>query len=87
MPRSPRSRRKKAVIWRFSDGFMPGGRFVEEQQPRLVRQGAGDLEPALVAVRELDRQAVAASLEADEVQQAERLDVGRLLFVALGLGA
>ena len=61
-----------------------GRRFVEQQQARLVGQGAGDLQPALVAVRQLHRQAVAATLEPHEVEQAERLDVGLLLLVALG---
>ena len=53
----------------------PGGRFVEQEQAWLVGQGAGDLQPALVAVRQLHGQAVAATLEPDEVEQPQGLDV------------
>ena len=35
------------------------GRLIQQQQPRLQRQGASDLEPALVAVRECSGAAVA----------------------------
>ena len=52
------------------------GRLVEQQQLRVRRQRARDLEPALVAVGQVHRE-LAVALEADEVQQlAPLLDRG-----------
>ena len=46
-----------------------GGRLVEEQQLRLRGQRAGDLQPALVAVRQVARPGIRAIAQADESQQ------------------
>ena len=51
IPRSLRTRLMRSVIWRVSTGFMPGRRLVEQEQPGVAGERAGDLEPALVAVR------------------------------------
>src|SRR3989440_7103633 len=50
-----------------------GGRFVEEQQPRVARQRAGDLQPTLVAVGQVPRVIVRVMLDADELQEVHRL--------------
>ena len=57
----------------------PRGRFVEQQQFRLGRERAADLQPPLFAIGEIARQHVAASAQPDEVQQAQRLLVRRAL--------
>ena len=61
-----------AVIWAVSLGFMPGGRLVEQQQRRLVAERAGQLQPALVAVRQVLGQLVLAPAQPDEPEQLAR---------------
>ena len=49
------------------------GRLVEQQEPRLERERARDLEPALVAERQIARLLRRVVGEADEVEQLARL--------------
>ena len=60
MPSSSRRLRMKSVSWAVSRGVHAGRRLVEQEQARLVGERAGDLEPALVAVRQVAREHVAA---------------------------
>ena len=52
-PSSARSRPISSVSASVSRGFMPGGRLVEEQEPRLGGERPRDLEPPLIAVGEV----------------------------------
>ena len=63
-------------------GVHAGGRLVEQQQLRLGGQGAGDLEAALVAVRQVAGERLRAPVEADELEQLHGLVV-RLGLLAL----
>ena len=47
-----------------------GARLVQQQQPRLGREGAGDLDPALLTVWELRDEQLLVAAEADEVEPA-----------------
>src|SRR5689334_14551845 len=64
-------------------GFLwvhPGGRLVEEQQLRLGRERAGDLEPTLVAVGEVLCELVVRSSQPREGEQLARLLLGLALL-------
>src|SRR6478735_2632880 len=50
-------------------GVEAGGRFVEAEQFRLGCQGTGDLQPSLIAVRQVLGLLLAAIGDADEMQQ------------------
>src|SRR5258706_2798511 len=63
------------------DRVHAGVRLVEEEDPRLETDGAGDLEPALVSVREAPCRAVAGSSEPESI---EKLDCS---LTQLGLAA
>jgi len=52
----------------------PGGRLVEDEQPGLGGKGARELEPPLVAVRELAREGLGARREAHPLEQSPRAD-------------
>ncbi len=51
----------------------PGGRFVEQQQLRMARQGAGDLQFALGAVREVLREFLGVSASDRRLRAVQRL--------------
>ena len=57
-----------------------GGRLVEEQELGPGRQGAGDLEPALVAVGQVARPRLGPLVEVDELEQAHAFGDRRLLL-------
>src|ERR1700747_600791 len=64
-------------------GFLwvhPGGRLVQEQQLRLGRERAGDLEPTLVAVGEGLCELVVRSSQPREAEQLARLLLGLALL-------
>ena len=67
--RSPTSRRSRTIrCARLALGHA-GGRLVEQQQRGLGGQGAGQLQPALIAVRQIARDLVGLGGEAHAVQQ------------------
>ena len=61
----------------------PGRRFVEQQQLRLARERARDLEPALHPVGQVARVLLGDALEPDEAQQFARALAHAPLFGAL----
>ena len=50
-------------------GAHAGGRFVEEEQPRLCRERNGDLQPSTVAIGEVARQRMLPARESHVCQQ------------------
>ena len=60
------------------DGVAAGGGLVEEEDARLQRQRAGDLQPLQRAVGERARLLLGGVAEADAVEEAARLGLGRL---------
>ena len=58
----------------------PGGRLVQEEELRLGGERAGDLEPALVPVREILRQLLILAAKPDELEQLQGPRPGAALF-------
>ena len=69
-PRSRRSLPIRLVSCGRLARVHAGGRLVEQEQRRVRAERAGDLEPALVAVRQVLGELVVAALEADEREAA-----------------
>jgi hypothetical protein len=67
-------------------GIHAGGRLIEREQQRFGGQRAGDLEPALIAVRQGARRIAGVAGDADVVEQLHRALADRALLVALGAG-
>ena len=64
-------------------GVHPGGRLVQQQQGRVGAEGPGDLQAALVAVRQVLAELIVLALEADERQELAGPLRGRDLLTAV----
>ena len=65
------------MIWREVLGSRTGGRLVDQQQLRVLLERPGDADALALAAGELVGALVGMSVEADPVQQRERLvDIG-----------
>ena len=68
-PRSRRSLLMRSVSCCGLARVHPGGRLVEQEEDRVGRERPGDLQPALVAVRQVLGQLVVLALESDELEE------------------